>query len=131
MKAIELPNKYATCPHCGEKLDGSTCVTKEIAIPKEGDIGVCFKCGTLLEYEEGFFVHELPEATLNGFKLLDPKLYLQLIFTQKAIQRFRAQKKPDENCNGCIHQVRVNQCELDTDDDSPCFHYDHYTPGVK
>lgn len=135
MNSHELPNKQATCPNCGEKLDGATSVSDTKAFPKAGDIGVCFKCGALLEYEEGFFVHELSEITLIGIKVLDETAYNQLIFIQKSIKEFRKQKETgivyfDENCHGCIHRVRINQCELDTDDDSPCFRYDHYRPGI-
>lgn len=32
----------------------------------------------------------------------------------------------DKNCIGCIHQDD-SYCKLDTDEDSPCFRYDHYT----
>jgi len=138
MISHELPNKHATCPICGEKLDGGTAVTDNNAIPQEGDIGVCYKCGTLLEYEEGFFVHEIDQSTLDGLKLLDENLYRQLIFTQKTIKNIRKSQSIenigvsdyDPKCNGCLYQIKDNQCELDTDDDSPCFHYDHYTPGL-
>jgi len=127
MIPIELPNKYATCPKCGEKLDASTSVTKEAVTPKEGDIGVCFKCGTLLEYEEGYFVHELGDEKLNELKILQPELHRILLITQQAILFFRSTQflQEDDKCNGCIYKDG-NKCELDTEDDSPCFRYDHY-----
>lgn len=42
----------ATCPHCGKLIDGVTHVSGEInpsiiddtAMPKDGDIGICFYC---------------------------------------------------------------------------------------
>jgi hypothetical protein len=34
----------------------------------------------------------------------------------------------DQKCKGCTHQIEtISGCALDTEDDSPCFHYDHYT----
>jgi hypothetical protein len=138
---MELPNKHAACPNCGEKLDAATSVTDKNAIPKEGDIGICFKCGTLLEYEEGFFVHELSQKSLDAIKLIDENLYITLVNTQTTVKLFRRlQPKPteetgivyfDENCHDCIYRINTNQCELDTDDESPCFRYDHFTPGIK
>lgn len=57
----------------------------------------------------------------------------------------------DEKCIGCIHcmyifkkeyrlssngkpykqLIKMTECDLDTDDDSPCFHYDHYITEIE
>lgn len=41
------------CPSCGSKNDGATSVegTESIS-PKDGDLGVCFYCGTIFAYRE-------------------------------------------------------------------------------
>lgn len=39
----------------------------------------------------------------------------------------KGDKMIDEKCNGCIHQKSFGTgCDLDSDDDYPCFHYDHF-----
>jgi len=53
----KLPNEYAACPHCKAKLDGALGIQDEDSVPGPGDLSICLYCGTILEYEEGFFLH--------------------------------------------------------------------------
>lgn len=39
------------CPSCGKKLDAATAVS-EAARPKDGDLTVCFYCGSILVFGE-------------------------------------------------------------------------------
>ena len=41
------------CPSCGSKNDGATLVEGAESIsPKDGDLGVCFYCGTIYAYQD-------------------------------------------------------------------------------
>lgn len=40
------------CPSCNIELDAAEGVTDPNAIPKPGDVTVCFYCSTVLEYTE-------------------------------------------------------------------------------
>lgn len=71
----QLPNNHVFCPSCGHQLDAATIIEGKALRPKEGDIGICFKCGTLFEYEEGYFVHELPDEKLMELKKDYPQTY--------------------------------------------------------
>lgn len=83
----KLPNNYVKCPKCGKTLNSATSVDDPNAIPKEGDLSVCFGCGTLLEYEEGWFVHELPAETLEKLKRNEPESYASLMNLREYIVR--------------------------------------------
>lgn len=41
-----------TCPHCGKRNDGHTAIDGEPAVPKPGDVSLCFTCGGLGIYTE-------------------------------------------------------------------------------
>lgn len=84
-KTVELENKNIKCPVCGTILDGAICVTEEGAMPKPGDISVCYSCGTLLQYGKGLFLHELSDEVLNQLRKENPDLYMQLITAQQAV----------------------------------------------
>lgn len=86
----ELPNKHVFCPSCGYILDAATSLDDQVIAPKEGDIGICFQCGTLLEYEEGYFVHELSSETLKELQKEYPETYNQLINLRNEIISFVA-----------------------------------------
>lgn len=92
-KSVELPNKYSKCPVCQSVLDAATIVNEDHpCLPKPGDVSICFVCGTLLEYEEGFFVHTLSEDSLDDIRTNNPDTYLQLILAQKEILKLRKKK---------------------------------------
>lgn len=33
------------CPRCGYRMTEDTCINRDAAIPKPGDLAVCFACG--------------------------------------------------------------------------------------
>jgi len=63
-------------------------MTEEKALPKAGDLSICFKCGTLLEYEEGYFVHELSDKRLRELANDEPEIYQQLINLRNEVISF-------------------------------------------
>lgn len=92
----ELENKFVKCPICDYKLDGATSMEDPQIKPKPGDIGICFNCGALLQYEEGYFVHELPEEYRKTLFLHDPEFYSTLLAMQRQI-RNRNSVNPTNN----------------------------------
>lgn len=84
----QLPNKHVSCPTCGYTLDAATAMDKNKALPKKGDLGICFKCGTYLEYEEGYFVHELSSENIEQLKQNYPETYNTLINLRNEIISF-------------------------------------------
>jgi uncharacterized protein YehS (DUF1456 family) len=40
------------CPYCGYKCDAVTCIEKEGAFPRSGDITMCLNCGKGLIFDE-------------------------------------------------------------------------------
>lgn len=86
----ELPNKFANCPVCDTKLDGATCVDgDDEIIPQAGDVSVCMYCGTILEYEDGLFVHEISDKKLEQIKIEDYSTYSLLLRIQQEILKTR------------------------------------------
>jgi len=55
------------CPGCGATLNAATGTDGE-AIPREGDLSICYKCGSLLEFNEDLSVRLLDS---NDMKKLD------------------------------------------------------------
>lgn len=82
---MELENKNVKCPTCGSKLDASTCITDKDILPEKGDLSICVYCGTLLEYEDNQFVHELSEDSLYILKITDPEIYFTLLTARREI----------------------------------------------
>jgi hypothetical protein len=90
----KLPNAYAACPCCGKTLDAATAIADERdPIPEAGDFSICLYCGTILEYEEDFFLHVASDDRLSQLNGSEPAVYQQLIQVRNAIQTFiRIQK---------------------------------------
>lgn len=89
----ELTNKHAFCPTCGYHLDAAICMSKDNALPKAGDLSICFRCGTLLEFEEGYFVHELSDKMIQYLAHNEPETYKQLINLRNEIISFVPTKR--------------------------------------
>ena len=55
------------CPHCDHRLDGASSVAKD-AVPKVGDISICFYCGGLVTFGIGLVLEKMDEVEffLNG-----------------------------------------------------------------
>ena len=83
---MELNNKFVNCPTCNRTLDGATCVDNEDILPKIGDLSVCMYCGTILEYEDGLFLHAISDESLESLKITDPPTYNLLIRTHNLIR---------------------------------------------
>jgi hypothetical protein len=45
-----------TCPECNKKLDGHMTTEGKIDNPKKGDIGICYYCRSVLEFQGGLEV---------------------------------------------------------------------------
>ncbi len=43
--------KEDKCPNCGQYLDAHTNLKKEVK-PKVGDVGICYKCCSILVFDE-------------------------------------------------------------------------------
>lgn len=46
------------CPGCGTKVNAAT-GTDGVSVPAEGDLSVCFKCGTLLVFKKDLSIRLL------------------------------------------------------------------------
>lgn len=85
----EIPNKFAFCPVCKSRLDGASFLKKGEVMPVPGDISVCVYCETILEFEEGLFVHELPGEELERIRVQEPKHYRMIMTVKDAITQFK------------------------------------------
>lgn len=93
----KLPNAYAACQCCGKKLDGASSLQDETAVPSPGDFSICLYCGTILEYEEGFFLHVASDESLSRLNSEEPEVYQQLIQVQLVIKQMILEKKAKMN----------------------------------
>lgn len=91
----KLPNEYVACPHCKAKLDGASGIQDEDSnsIPGPGDLSICMYCGTILEYEEGFFLHIATDERLSQLNNEEPEVYNQLIYMRDAILAYIESKR--------------------------------------
>lgn len=85
----ELPNKFVFCPNCGKQLDGTTFIKRGDVMPRPGDLSICFYCGTILEFEEGFFVHEFTKDMIDSLKITNPRQYDLLIETKTLLLKIK------------------------------------------
>lgn len=97
MSSNRLPNAYAACPCCGAKLDAVSGISDEGSIPEPGDFSICLYCGTILEYEEGFFLHVASDESLSRLNASEPEVYIQLIQARDSILAFIEHKKAKMN----------------------------------
>lgn len=89
----KLPNEYAACPHCKQKLDAASGLQGDKDIPGPGDLSICLYCGTILEYEEGFFLHVATDERLSALNMEDPEVYHLLIEARDTILAYIEFKK--------------------------------------
>ncbi len=47
------------CPACKKKLDGHMTTDGEVKNPKKGDIGICYYCHIVLEFQGGLEVKQI------------------------------------------------------------------------
>ena len=93
----KLPNEYAACPCCHAKLTGASGIQDETSVPEPGDLSICLYCGTILEYEEGFFLHVATDETLSRLNSEEPEVYIQLIQMRDSILVFIEMKRAKLN----------------------------------
>jgi transcription initiation factor IIE alpha subunit len=74
------------CPACGVKINAVTS-TDGLAVPQAGDVSVCLKCGSMLEFNEDLTVKLIDLQELNTMEQ-------ETITTLKKIQDYiRGTKK--------------------------------------
>ena len=71
------------CPNCGKKIDAASGVEDEHAIPEPGDVSICIKCGTFLEFNEDLTVKE---ATTNTLREVPDEAMAQLLHIRRVIE---------------------------------------------
>lgn len=81
-------HQASACPSCGYVMDASTAVTDPNAVPKPGDLTICIKCGTPLQYGPGLMLQKLSAETWEN---LDPATTRML---QRAAQMIQDRKDP-------------------------------------
>lgn len=70
------------CPSCNTLLDKATGAFED-AVPVPGDISVCWKCGTILNYASDMALEIMPEAKIAA---LDRITQMQLAKVQYGIR---------------------------------------------
>lgn len=48
-----------TCPACNKKLDGHMTTEGKLDNPKKGDLGICYYCRVVLEFQGGLEVKQI------------------------------------------------------------------------
>ena len=74
------------CPVCNERLDGATVIDHSHAIPRPGDITVCFGCASFLTYQPNMDLRLLTELEVYG---LDTHAKALMIEMRKRIREYR------------------------------------------
>lgn len=87
MKKEDVFLKKDHCPHCKAYLDCASNIESETLRPKPGDVSICIKCGTFLEFDENLTLIYLSD---EHFKQLAAKAQEQLKFLKKEILYFRS-----------------------------------------
>ena len=64
-----LPTSF--CPWCGYQVDAATCATDQNAKPRPGDLSMCLKCLSFLQFGDDLRLVALPDA---AFHKLDDEL---------------------------------------------------------
>lgn len=92
--SIELKNKFAKCPTCRNILDGATCCSdNEKKHPVKGDITICVYCSEILEYEEGCFLHKIPDERFIQINFDDPNAFRMIMAARDAVRDLRRNMK--------------------------------------
>ena len=60
MKITRL--KGSECPTCGEFQDAAAEANGGDKVPKPGDVGVCFNCGAINQYDKNLKLQSMSEA---------------------------------------------------------------------
>lgn len=58
-------DKENECPYCGAKVDAAMGADGQDHIPKKGDIGICFTCTGLHEFQDDLTFKELKLEDLD------------------------------------------------------------------
>ena len=54
------------CPKCGCLINASTGIEDENQMPSKGDIYICIKCASILEFDENLKLKLCPQEKING-----------------------------------------------------------------
>lgn len=88
--ATEIP--VARCPVCHYKMDHTAAATKEgRQKPSEGDLSVCFRCGTATKFDKNLIMVPLTAEDMAEIELEDPDVYLKMRKVQGVIAAMRKQ----------------------------------------
>ena len=92
IKTTELENKQVYCPSCNKQLDGITSMAGETS-PCKGDITICLYCATILEFEDGNFLHEMSEDDISKLKMNHPGTHAELMSTMNLVKHIINEKR--------------------------------------
>lgn len=81
MKREDVYVQKDTCPNCGTLLDSATISQGKQCKPVVGDLSVCIKCATLLEFDENLKLKRCLSEHFNRLDM-DTKLQIKLIQTE-------------------------------------------------
>lgn len=73
----------STCNNCGNTLDAASGVTTE-SLPEDGDVGVCFHCGSAIIFDAG----KMRNMTGEEFVELDAGTRRDIFAIQQRIKEF-------------------------------------------
>jgi len=77
------------CTGCGSDMDGFTGVSHD-AKPKDGDLSICFYCGSIGKYADNVTsLKSVPAEELERISIEDPELFRQLSSIVDEIKKMR------------------------------------------
>jgi hypothetical protein len=71
------PLPVSTCPVCGYQMDAATCPGNDEARPGPGDVGLCFKCGEVMTFQEDKTLRLATLTDLGTLSEVESKLLTQ------------------------------------------------------
>lgn len=82
MEGNDITTGY--CPHCNHRLNKAAAIDDD-AKPEEGNIGLCFYCGGIIQYTKNG-IEKVDDLVLDILGVLQPDFYDQLIKAQKQLR---------------------------------------------
>lgn len=62
-----MNNNYQICPSCFYMLEEHTCIEDDSAKPRANDISICFKCATILVFDDALKIQIAPQEVIDSF----------------------------------------------------------------
>lgn len=85
MRDRETFNMDCECPSCGANTNQLTGIN-DVKKPREGDISICFLCGSINKFNKDFTLEEVDEEFMSDLKEKNPDIHKTIMDAVIAIK---------------------------------------------